>query len=222
MNKKWMLISDFDGTISDKDFFYYVADKYFDDEMLRPWKEFLSGRKKHFVALSEMFGNLRINKRELDKFIKTINLDPTFLKLALWCKTRNVPVIICSAGNDYYINVLMKKEIESSGIILVSNKGRYSAENGLQMEPNKEYFDENLGVSKVAIVRDWQSKGYKVVYCGDGWPDAEAAAAADKVFARAMLYDKCVENEVACEKLESFAQVQKFMEERANEIPTGN
>ena len=212
MNKKWTLVSDFDGTISDKDFFYYVADKYFDDKMLSPWREFLAGRKKHFVALSEMFGNLRIEKDELDKFIKTINLDQSFFKLAEWCKTQNIPVTICSAGNDYYINVLMQKEIKFYKIKLVSNKGKYSVENGLQMTPNKEYFDENLGVSKAAIVKDWQNKGYKVVYCGDGLPDAEAAALADKVFARTMLYDKCVENNVQCEKLENFAQVQKFME----------
>ena len=70
MNKKWTLVSDFDGTISDKDFFYYVADKYFDDKMLSPWREFLAGRKKHFVAMSEMFGNLHIEKTSWINLLK--------------------------------------------------------------------------------------------------------------------------------------------------------
>ncbi len=214
MSKKWALVSDFDGTISDKDFFYYLADRYFDEKMLKPWKEFLAGEKKHFVALAEMFGNLRIKEKELNDFIKTIKLDKSFFKLPEWCKKEGVPVTICSAGNDYYINVLMGKKIESLGIKLVSNRGKYSSKSGLKMIPNEEYFDDNLGVSKVAIVEDWQGKGYNVVYCGDGLPDIKAAAAADKVFAKSMLYDECIKRGIVSEKLTDFAQVQKFMKEK--------
>ena len=214
MNRPIALVSDFDGTISDKDFFYYIADKYFDDVALRPWKEFLSGKKKHFIALSEMFGMLRIPQKELDAFIKTINLDKSFFKLAEFCKATNIPVTICSAGNDYYINKLMGRQIEKYGIKLVSNHGVYSEKNGLQMSANEEYYDEELGVSKLSIVNDWQKRGYFVIYCGDGLPDVAAAGLADMLFARGMLYEKCIEQKIRVAKLDSFEQVQKFIEER--------
>lgn len=213
MNKKLTLVSDFDGTISDSDFFYYIADKYFDDTILASWKKYLSGNMKHFDALSEMFSKLHIEQEELDDFIRTINLDETFFDLAKYCKKKHIPVTICSAGNDYYINKLMAKEIKKYNIRLISNHGIYSQENGLQMLANREYYDENLGVSKVAIVEDFQSRGCFVVYCGDGLPDVAAACKADKIFARDMLYEECKKLKVEAEKLSDFTQVKNFMEE---------
>lgn len=212
MNKKLALISDFDGTISNKDFFYYIADEYFDNEMLKPWHDFLSGKKKHFMALAEMFAKLRIPRNELNAFIKNIKLDKYFFKVAEWCRNEGIPVVICSAGNDYYIKKIMGQKIKKYDIKLVSNRGRYSEEYGLQMKPNEKYYDENLGVSKAAIVKDFQKKGYEVIYCGDGLPDIGAAKIADKVFARAELYKQCKKMKIKVEKLNDFMQVGKFME----------
>jgi len=213
MSKKLALVSDFDGTISDRDFFYYVADKYFDEGMLKPWREFLSGKKKHFDALAEMFANLRVSQGELNDFISTIKIDEHFFEVAKWCVQQKIPVTICSAGNDYYIKQLMKNEIKKYNISLISNYGEYSEDKGLLMRPNEKYYDENLGVSKVAIVNDFQARGYFVIYCGDGLPDVEAACKADKIFARDMLYEECQKLEVETEKLRDFMQVKKFMEE---------
>ena len=52
MAEQWALVSDFDGTVSADDFFTLAAGRYFTDEMLEPWREYLSGRKKHFDALN--------------------------------------------------------------------------------------------------------------------------------------------------------------------------
>ena len=106
------LVSDFDGTISNNDFFYYIAERYFDEKALTPWHEYLAGTKKHFTALSEMFAGLRISEEELQEFIKTIKLDKTFFTLAAYCQKQNIPVYICSAGCDYYIKVLLNEKIK--------------------------------------------------------------------------------------------------------------
>ena len=74
MAEQWALVSDFDGTVSADDFFTLAAGRYFTDEMLEPWREYLSGRKKHFDALNEMFGRLR-GLPDLPACVKNIPLD---------------------------------------------------------------------------------------------------------------------------------------------------
>ena len=49
MKNKIVLISDFDGTISKKDFFYMVIDTLLKDkkDALAPWNDYLNGKIKH-------------------------------------------------------------------------------------------------------------------------------------------------------------------------------
>ena len=213
MHSKFALVSDFDGTISDNDFFYHIAEQYFDQKMLEPWQEYLSGQKKHFDALNEMFGNLRISESELHDFILGINIDKTFYDLADFCKQKNIPIYICSAGCDYYIKILLKDVIKKYNIKIVSNSGEYSPEHGLKMLPNKQFFDENLGISKVNLIKYLKENNYYVVFCGDGPPDIEPAILADKVFARKTLYQQCRHKAIEAEFLQNFNIVKNFFEE---------
>lgn len=213
MTRLAALVSDFDGTISDDDFFNYVVRRYLDDDALKPWREYLAGRKRHFDALSEIFSGLRIDKTEFDAFIDTIAIDKSFLDLAAFCAENKIPVCICSAGSDYYIRRRLKGDIERLNIALISNPGVYDRKTGLVMRPNRDYFDAELGVSKAAVVQKLRQRGFYVIYCGDGAPDIKAAAAAQKVFARGRLYDLCRQNGVPAEKLENFDNVKKFVEE---------
>ncbi|MBP5399809.1 MAG: MtnX-like HAD-IB family phosphatase [Alphaproteobacteria bacterium] len=213
MTKKIALVSDFDGTISDNDFFYYLAEKYFDQAMLEPWNQYLSGQKKHFEALNEMFSQLHISPEELKKFISGIKIDKTFYSVLKFCKNENIPVYICSAGCDYYIKELLRDNIEKYNLHIVSNNGTYSPVCGLQMSPNKEFFDENLGVSKTNLIKHLKENRFFVVFCGDGRPDVGPALLADKVFARKTLYQECLNKKIAVELLQNFNQVKNFLEE---------
>lgn len=214
------LVSDFDGTISNNDFFYYIAERYFDEKALTPWHEYLAGTKKHFTALSEMFAGLRIPEEELQKFIKTIKLDKTFFTLAAYCQKQKIPVYICSAGCDYYIKVLLNEKLALYQIDLVSNRGVYSPKTGLLMHPNKQYPDENLGISKTNLVKDLKKRGYQVIYCGDGLPDIEPAKCADKIFARKTLYQECLKQNIQAEFLTTFTKVKNYIKENNHEIPS--
>lgn len=94
MAEQWALVSDFDGTVSADDFFTLAAGRYFTDEMLEPWREYLSGRKKHFDALNEMFGRLR-GLPDLPAFVKNIPLDSWFPETVALCHAKKIPVYIC-------------------------------------------------------------------------------------------------------------------------------
>ena len=213
MTRPVALVSDFDGTISDDDFFNYVTRRYLNDDALEPWREYLNGRKKHFDALAEIFAELRVPQKEFDQFINTIVIDKSFLELAEFCALRKVPVFICSAGSDYYIRHRLKDDMERLNITLISNSGTYDEKKGLVIRPNRDYYDSELGVSKAEVVQELCRQGFYVVYCGDGAPDIKAAAAAQKVFARSRLYELCRQYGVPAEKLENFDNVKNFMEE---------
>lgn len=213
MLKKIALVSDFDGTISDNDFFYYIAEKYFDEKMLEPWQQYLAGKKKHFDALNEMFSQLRVSSEELKNFIKGIKIDKSFYELAEFCENRNIPVYVCSAGCDFYILELLGDNVKKYNLRIVSNKGRYSSEQGLRMFANEEFFDVNLGVSKTNLVKHLKVQGFYVIYCGDGIPDIEPAMKADEIFARKNLYEYCREKNIRANILKDFSMVKNYIEE---------
>ena len=212
---KWALVSDFDGTISDDDFFYYASDRYLGKEALAPWDEYMQGKKAHFVALAEIYGSLRVDKAEMDAFIRKIRVDPHFEAVADYCAQKQIPLYICSAGCDYYINVRIGNLIDKYKIKVISNHGEYSTEKGLHLTPpakDSPFYDSNIGVNKASIVKYLQNLGYKVVFCGDGMPDLRAAEAADKVFARKILLKQCQKLNIEAEKLIDFAQVKNFLQ----------
>lgn len=216
MTVKYAFVTDFDGTISDDDFFNYAAKQYFDEEALEPWREYLSGNKTHFDALNEMFKKIKIPTDEFNLFISKIAVDKYFSSTLKMCFSKNIPIYICSAGCDYYINLLIGDFIKKYNITLVSNNGSYCPINGLTMQKpadNSPYYDEKIGISKASIVKQLQNEGYKVIYAGDGPPDIEAAKIADVVFAKKILLSKCQELGIKTMKFNDFNNILNFIKE---------
>lgn len=216
MEPKTAFVSDFDGTITDDDFFAYATQAFFDDKALEPWRRFKSGEQTHFSALKEMFAKIRVPQEELDNFMRKIPVDKGFIEAAQICKEKGIPLYICSAGCDYYINFLIGDILRKYNITLVTNHGEYSPKQGLMMykpEQDNPYFDGNTGISKAAIVQKLHREGYEVIYAGDGLPDYEAAWNADVVFARRDLLVKCLENGVKAHPFKDFGVINAYLKE---------
>lgn len=210
----YVLVSDFDGTISFDDFFNYVADKYFDDEMLRPWREYIAGQQTHFNALHEMFLQINEDKDKFDAFIKTIKTDPKFVPTLKLCQQKNIPVYIVSAGCDYYIKIILGDLLNN--IMLITNSATYSKQSGLVMKAlpeNSPYYNSNVGISKKSVVEMLHKKGYKVIFAGDGPPDIEPAEIADVVFAKKILLSKCQELGIKTQKFETYQDIYDYIKE---------
>jgi len=213
-NKKIAFVSDFDGTISDEDFFTYTTNAYFDDKALAPWREYLAGTKYHFNALKEMFANIHVDEKELQELINKIKIDESLVKTLELCKSKNIPIYICSAGNDYYIRHLIGEKIEDYKITLVSNRGDYNKKDGLIMTaPDKAspYYDEKVGISKYKVVKKLKDDGYFVIFAGDGPPDFEPAKIADIVFAKKILLEKCIEANIKIKTFNTFNDIYNFI-----------
>lgn len=217
MTEKTALISDFDGTISDDDFFTYITNAYFDDEALEPWRDYLAHKKTHFNALNEIFQKLRgVSEADLQKMMNTIKIDPDFKKTVQLCAKKNISIYICSAGCDYYINYLIGDIIKKYKITLITNHGVFSQKNGLTMyapDKNSPYYDEQVGISKASIVTKLHNEGYKVIFAGDGPPDFEPAKIAEDVFAKKMLLERCREAGIKTHNFNDFKNIYAFIKE---------
>ncbi|MBP3514972.1 MAG: hypothetical protein J6K65_02045 [Alphaproteobacteria bacterium] len=75
------VVSDFDGTISRDDFFWLIADKYFDAPALEPWNLYLRGEMSHLDALNAIFSQIRLPEEELYSFIDSIVWDKSLSRL---------------------------------------------------------------------------------------------------------------------------------------------
>lgn len=211
-----VFVSDFDGTITDDDFFTYTTNAYFDNEALYPWREYLAGKKSHFEALREMFSQIHVPEKNLENLIMQIKIDDNIDKVFSLCNKKNIKLYICSAGNDYYIKKMIGKKLEKYNITLVTNNGSYSQNKGLEMKtPSKDYkfYDANIGISKYKLVKSLKDEGCFVVFAGDGPPDFEPAKIADVVFARKVLLDKCISAGIVTQQFNSFADIYNYIKE---------
>ena len=211
--KKPALVIDFDGTITDDDFFIYVRDAFLNDNALKPWRLYLDNRITHFNALKQIYGSLRVSEEEINQLIENVKIDGSALELFEYCFNKNIPVYIASAGCDYYIKRLIGDKIKEYNINLITNTGYYSKEKGLVIEPppvDAWYYNESNGISKANIVNHLKNKNYHVIFAGDGPPDIEPAKVADIVFAKKILLEKCIElgiktrNFLTCQEIKDY------------------
>lgn len=216
MKNKIVLISDFDGTISKKDFFYMVIDTLLKDkkDALAPWNDYLNGKIKHIDALTGIFSQIHLTQQELDDFISTIEVDPYFYDTAKYCMEKKISFYICSAGTNYYIKKRIADTLSKYNIILVSNDATYSQQNGMKLvapEETSPYYNSNTGISKEKIVQKLKDDGFFTIYAGDGKPDFKSAKIADVVFAKDMLLKLCKKENIKTKPFKDFTDILNYI-----------
>lgn len=214
MNKKIAVISDFDGTISKKDFFWYAIECYLTPDDLEPWKEFEQGKIHHIQALARIFEKIKIHKDEFDKFILTLPIEEAFVDTVNLCVSKNIPFYVVSAGADYYIKKIFKTLNVENMITLISNSSHFSKEEGLvfeELNPESEFYSITHGTSKLKVVKKLKRQGYNCIYCGDGIPDFEAAKEADVVFARGSLKKLCNEANIPTLDFSTYSDIYQYV-----------
>ena len=216
MKTKIVLISDFDGTISKKDFFYMVIETLLKDKKnaLVPWHDYLNGKIKHIDALTGIFSQIHLTQQELDEFISTIEVDSYFYDTAKYCMDKNIPFYICSAGTNYYIKKRIFDSLQKYNITLISNDATYSQQDGMKLVAPPEtspYYNANTGISKQAIVQKLKDEGFFTIYAGDGKPDFKSAQIADVVFAKDMLLELCRQKSIETKPFKNFNDILNYI-----------
>jgi len=211
-----VLISDFDGTISKKDFFWYTVDKLLTPEDIQPWDDYLANKITHIEALTRIFSKIRLNEKEFYDFILSLPIEESFVETAKYCSKNNIGYYIVSAGADFYIKVILKYLNVENLVTIISNDSYYAPESGLVIikpDTTRKFYSENYGINKAAAV-DSIRKSYDFsVFAGDGGPDFEAAKLADKVFARERLLELCKANNVNVTPFTGYNEILEYLKD---------
>ncbi|MEW5818939.1 MAG: MtnX-like HAD-IB family phosphatase [Cyanobacteriota bacterium] len=209
-NKKFVLISDFDGTISKVDFFMYVVNNLLKPSDLRPWQDFLDKKITHIDALIGIFGNIKTSRSYFDKFILDLPLEEAFIETVGFCKSNDIDIYILSAGADYYIKLILQNLNIENDVKLITNKSYFIENDGLiviRPDQNDPYYSYEYGVDKVAVVEELKLKYDYCVFAGDGHFDFPSARLSDTIFARKKLLKLCLQHNIDCIELINYKQI---------------
>lgn len=193
-----ILVSDFDGTMTARDF-YRVA-----QECLVPagtpdyWEEYLAGRITHFEALRRIFTHIRGDEAQVLATTEAMGLDPTLPAAIHALEAAGWEIVIASAGCRWYIDYLLRRA--GIAVTLHANPGSYDPARGVRMEPplDSPFYHPGTGIDKEAVVRDALARSACVAFAGDGRPDLPAALLVPPArrFARGWLAETLAEDDI--------------------------
>ncbi len=212
--KPFLLISDFDGTISKLDFFQQILNHYFLEGENGDYLAYREKRISSFTLLSSIFQNIGLSESELETEIQRIPIDDTFTETARWILQRGGDICILSAGCDYYIKRRLR--LEGLGEIpVVSNRGIYS-DGGICMlrDTDSPWYSEESGIDKGKATAHFKKNYDLVAYAGDGTFDVPAAKLVNLRFAKRQLEVLLQREQIAYYPLTGFYVIRQVLEEQ--------
>lgn len=169
-----ILVSDFDGTVTKFDFYELVC-REFPAIAGNYWLQYEEGRITHFEALRFIFAGIRTEEARLLQIVTAMEIDPRFSESVALLQRNGWEVVVASAGCDWYI----KRILESIRVKIpvYANPGNFQPDSGLlmQLPEDSPFFSHEIGVNKVAVVREAMQRFRYVGFAGDGRPDLAPA-----------------------------------------------
>ncbi len=168
--KDRILVSDFDGTMTGRDFFR-VALSHLPAGAAAPWERYEAGQARHFDALVEIFSGLRIDETEFDAMLEEMRVENGLAGAFELLQQAGWSLAIASAGCGFYIERILTRL--GINVVIHSNPGDFIPGRGLFMKPplQSPFFAVETGIDKVAVVRHYLDRGFDTAFAGDGRPD---------------------------------------------------
>jgi len=170
-----VLVSDFDGTMTQHDFYKLAVELLMPPDTPDYWIEYRAGTITHFEALRRYFAAIRATEEEVLAVVRKMNLDSGLSLAVDNLRQAGWRVVVASAGCEWYIHRLL----DDAGVSVEvhSNRGHFEAGQGLIMEMpmGSPFLSTMLGINKTGIVQRFLADGSTVAFAGDGFPDADPA-----------------------------------------------
>ncbi|QDV38668.1 HAD-IB family phosphatase [Tautonia plasticadhaerens] len=169
-----VLVTDFDGTLTDQDFYKLVRERLVPPGTPDFWASYREGTLTHFEALRAYFASARPDEEALVGMVDEMGLEPELPEAVELLNRAGWKVVVVSSGCHWYIDRLLAK----AGVALEVHANPGGIEGGrlaMHWPAGTSYPSKQTGVSKPAVVTSFLEEGRAVAYAGDGDTDAEAA-----------------------------------------------
>jgi 2-hydroxy-3-keto-5-methylthiopentenyl-1-phosphate phosphatase len=207
--KKYAFVSDFDGTLTSRDFYHIIIDKYLGDWGNNFYTEWKKNNKINVEFLNKIFGSISLAEVELHDEIVQIPIDEFAVDFIKKVKESNGDFFIVSAGTSYYIKILLS-HLHVEDVNVVSMEGIYS-NGGIKIVPDEKsiYYSNVFGLDKQKVVENLRKEHEYIIFAGDSEPDFRAAKAADMVYARGELSELLMSEGIPYTPFTDFKQIEK-------------
>jgi 2-hydroxy-3-keto-5-methylthiopentenyl-1-phosphate phosphatase len=191
-----ILISDYDGTITDKDFYSLLAERCIPGETPNYFAQYREGRITHFEAMAAYFAFAPADEQQLEELLAASQADPDLGASTALLQRAGWQLWVVSAGSAWYVERVLRRAGVAATVY--SNPGHLESGRGLVLErldPSSPYHSASVGVDKSAVVRHALHIAEKVAFAGDGPTDLQSAllVRAEMRFARGFLADALTE-----------------------------
>jgi len=202
---------DFDNTISTCDVFDDMVIRFSRDkrwiDLEKRWRE---GKIGSMECLAGQLEGIRITKRDLDKHLSGIRLDPYFKRLVHFLEAKRVKKVILSDNFDYILKRILShnslKELK-----IYSNRLQFAKD---RLIPRFPFRSKHCGVCAHCKTKNLLANVDKdsiIIYVGDGNSDICPAEYADIIFAKENLLRYCKRKKLNCLEYNSLREVYEYL-----------
>lgn len=211
--KKALVLTDFDGTISAVD----VGNKVLSHFTRNRWSDIDRAYVKGNMGSREAYGRIAplmcVNPERFKAYVlKLAKIDPCFAGFYRLARKKGVDVKIVSDGLDFYIRSIMQKH-RMGEIECFSNRVVFGRDDSLTFHfPQSNPLCGRCGTCKNKILNEHRLLYEKIIYVGDGHSDICPSRCADLVFAKDVLLRKCEEEDaVTYFPYDNFSMVTEYL-----------
>jgi 2-hydroxy-3-keto-5-methylthiopentenyl-1-phosphate phosphatase len=204
------LITDFDGTITRRDFYELAVAHCLGADIPDYWSAYASGAITHFDAMAGIFSHIRCPEPRLRQLVRQMDPDPLLAPAVRQLDLAGWDVIVVSNGSLWYIEQILA-EAGLSDLPVHSSPGCYVEGGGLVLERplDSPFLSPTHGIDKCAVVRDAMARYGRVAFAGNGPPDEAAALLAppELRFARTWLAQRLLAGGQAFRPFERWSEI---------------
>lgn len=215
-----LVICDFDGTVCRVDLCNEILDHFAGD-----WeaidRAYAAGEVGSRAAYGRIAPLIRASRPQMWDFIlKHERLDPSFPEFLSFCRGRKIDLKIVSDGLDACIEATLRKH--GLDVEYFSNRLLFRPDGRIEFDfPPASPECGRCGTCKRSLIDRFRPDYDRIIYIGDGHSDICAAQTADQIFAKDILYDKCMENGTPCLFYNDFGDIRRIWEKNGSPVAAG-
>jgi 2,3-diketo-5-methylthio-1-phosphopentane phosphatase len=211
-----LVVCDFDGTVCSVDMCNEILERFAGDweAIDRSYASGEFGSREAYGRIAPLIAASR--SQMVDFVLSRERLDPSFPEFQRFCRERGIGLKIVSDGLDFSIETILRKH----GLVCeyFSNRVVFRGDDRIGFEfPEMSEDCGRCGTCKRSLLDRFRQRYGRIFYVGDGHSDVCAARAADRVFGKAVLYDKCRQNGTPCIPYRDFGDLLPLLEKTLSE-----